>query len=249
MDITAKKTYICPAGNNPLRDKDMTLREQLLEMADPAYRDFNARLIPGAGEMLGIRIPKLREMARLIARGDSWKEFVTADDCRWFEERMLQGMVIGYARCPVDEKLGLVAGFVPKIDNWALCDCFCWRLRPSERDPMWRFIQPYFHARAEYDIRFAVVMSTGNFVDREHLAPLLARLGECRCEAYYASMGVAWAVSVCFAKFPQQTMAWLSDRCPLDDTTYNRALQKIVESRRVSDADRQTIRTMKRPAK
>lgn len=227
----------------------MNLRERLLEMADPAYRDFNAKLIPGAGDMLGIRIPQLRALARTIARGDGWREIVALEECRYFEERMLQGMVIGYVNCPVDEKLRLVAQFVPRIDNWALCDCFCWRLRAAERDPMWRFIQPYFLAAAEYDIRFAVVMATGNFVDEEHLEPLLARLGACRCEAYYASMGVAWAASVCFVRFPRQTMAWLADRCPLDTPTYNRALQKIIESRRVSDADKQTVRTMKRPAK
>ncbi len=227
----------------------MTLRDQLLEMADPAYRDFNARIIPNAGEMLGIRIPQLRELARQIARSDQWREFVAATGCRYFEERMLQGLVIGYARCPIEEKLDLVARFVPRIDNWALCDCFCWRLRASERGPMWRFIQPYFRATAEYDIRFAVVMATGNFVDREHLAPLLERLGECRCEAYYASMGVAWAVSVCFAKFPRETMEWLGKECPLDGQTYNRTLQKIIESRRVSDTDKALIRTMKRPVK
>lgn len=93
------------------------LPETLLGMADPAYRDFNARIIPGAGEMLGIRIPRLRELARQIARDDNWREFVARSDCRWFEERMLQGMVIGAVRCPIDEKLDLVARFVPRIDN------------------------------------------------------------------------------------------------------------------------------------
>lgn len=226
-----------------------TLPDRLPEWADPAYREFNARIIPQAGEMLGIRIPKLRELARQMVRSGQWREFAGADGSRWFEERMLRGLVIGYARCPVEEKLRLVERFVPQIDNWALCDCFCWRLRPEEREPMWRFIQPYFRARAEFDIRFAVVMATGNFIDREHLAPLFERLGACRCEAYYASMGVAWAVSVCFAKFPRETLEWLGNACPLDDTTFNRALRKIVESRRASDADKARIRTMRRPAK
>ena len=59
------------------------LRETLLGMADPAYRDFNARIIPGAGEMLGIRIPQLRQMARRIAHNDNWRQFVDRDDCRF----------------------------------------------------------------------------------------------------------------------------------------------------------------------
>ncbi len=223
----------------------MTVREKLYEMADPAYRDFNASLIPGAGEMLGVRIPRLRALAREIARGD-WRRFVSQTECRYFEERMLKGMVIGYAKCPTDEKLEHVARFVPEIDNWAVCDCFCWRLRADEREPMWQFIQPYFHSVAEYEIRFAVVMATGNFIDEEHLEALLKLFGKCHCEAYYASMGVAWAVSVCCVKFPQRTMQWLGEGRPLDDRTYNRTLQKIIESYRVSDADKAVIRKMKR---
>ena len=203
----------------------MTLREQLLEMADPAYRDFNASLIPGAGEILGVRIPRLRALAREIARGDAWREFVDAPAAGSFEERLVQGLVIGYAKCGTAEKLELVARFVPRIDNWALCDCFCWKLRAAERAPMWEFIQPYFCAEAEYDVRFAAVMATGNFVDGEHLAPLLARLGECR------------------------TMPWLAGDCPLDTPTFHRALRKIVESYRVSDEDKAAVRAMKRTTK
>lgn len=224
------------------------LRPALRALADPAYRDFNAKLIPGAGPMLGIRIPRLRDIARRIARSDRWRDLLddnSPDDGGYFEERMLQGMVIGLARCDMAEKLDRVARFVPRIDNWALCDCFCWKLRAAERDPMWHFIQPYFQAAEEFDIRFAVVMATANFVDDDHLEPLLRRLGECRCDAYYASMGVAWAASVCFARFPRQTMAWLAERCPLDEATFRRTIRKIVESYRVAPADKLAVRALR----
>lgn len=227
----------------------MDLREQLAAMADPAYRDFNAKLIPGAGAMLGIRIPQLRQLARQIARSDSWREFAARDDCRWFEERMLQGMVISYARCPVDEKLEWVARFVPRIDNWAVCDCFCWRLRPAEREAMWRFIQPWFRSGTEYGIRFAVVMATANFIDAVHLEALLPELGAIRHEGYYARMGVAWAVSVCFVRFPERMRRWLADDCPLETWTFNKSIQKIVESLRATDSDRQFVRALRRNAK
>ena len=170
----------------------MKIREQLLAMADPAYRDFNASMIPGIGPSIGIRIPRLRALARQIARSDTWRDVLRDDDCPYHEERMLQGLVIGEVRCPVDEKLELVARFVPKIDNWALCDCFCWRLRSKEREPMWRFIQPYFDSRREYDQRFAVVMATTNFIDAEHLEALLRRFEAFHHEGYYARMGGAF---------------------------------------------------------
>ena len=193
----------------------MTLREQLFELADTRYRDFSASLTPGAGKMIGVRIPQLRAMAREIARGD-WRTWLEEAEDEYFEEKMLRGMVISYAKCPPEEKLHWTGRFVPTIDNWAVCDCFCWRLKAAERGPMWRFIQPYFSSQAEYEVRFAVVMALGNFVDEEHLDPFLELLGAIRHDAYYVRMGIAWAVSVCYVKFPERTEEWLLDgsSCP-----------------------------------
>lgn len=170
----------------------MTLRDQLLELQEPKYMKFTAALMPGVENVLGIRLPVLRKIARQIAAGD-WRTYLAEAEDFYFEERMLQGLVIGCARCTPAEKLEHVARFVPKINNWAVCDCFCWRLKAAERQPMWEFIQPYFRSEAEYDVRFAVVTGLGNFVDGEHLEALLQLLDGVRHEAYYARMAVAWA--------------------------------------------------------
>lgn len=222
----------------------MTLRDQLLELCEPKYMKFTSALMPGVENVLGIRLPLLRKIAREIAAGD-WRAYLAQAGDFYFEERMLQGMVISYARCDPAEKLEHVARFIPKIDNWAVCDCFCWRLKAAERQPMWEFIRPRFRSEAEYEVRFAVVMALGNFVDQAHIEDLLQLLDGIRHEAYYARMGVAWAVSVCYIKFPERTHAWL-ESCSLDDWTFNKSLQKIVESYRVSDAAKQQIRAMKR---
>ncbi|WP_418409549.1 DNA alkylation repair protein [Alistipes sp.] len=222
----------------------MTLRDQLLELCEPKYMKFTSALMPGVENVLGIRLPLLRKIAREIAAGD-WRAYLAQAGDFYFEERMLQGMVISYARCDPAEKLEHVTRFIPKIDNWAVCDCFCWRLKAAERQPMWEFIRPRFRSEAEYEVRFAVVMALGNFVDQAHIEDLLQLLDGIRHEAYYARMGVAWAVSVCYIKFPERTHAWL-ESCSLDDWTFNKSLQKIVESYRVSDAAKQEIRAMKR---
>ena len=222
----------------------MTLRDQLLELCEPKYMKFTSALMPGVENVLGIRLPLLRKIAREIAAGD-WRAYLAQAGDFYFEERMLQGMVISYARCDPAEKLEHVARFIPKIDNWAVCDCFCWRLKAAERQPMWEFIRPRFRSEAEYEVRFAVVMALGNFVDQAHIEDLLQLLDGIRHEAYYARMGMAWAVSVCYIKFPERTHAWL-ENCSLDDWTFNKSLQKIVESYRVSDAAKQEIRAMKR---
>lgn len=257
----------------------MTLRDQLLELAEPAYRDFITPLMPGVKHVIGIRLPLLRRFAREIVRGD-WRAWLAEaesgsvngpeseraartwskaggvtkngsgaePEADYFEERMLRGMVIGYAPCPIAEKLEHAARFVPSIDNWAVCDSFCWRLKAGEHEPMWRFLQPYFRSERPYDVRFAAVMALGNFVDEEHVDDLLGLLGGIRHEHYYVRMGVAWAVSVCFVKFPERTRAWLAEACPLDDWTYNKSLQKIIESLRVDATTKEEVRALKRGA-
>lgn len=224
------------------------LRTRLLALEDPAYGRFNAKLLPGVTGIIGVRMPQLRQLAREILRTDwrKWLAEIEAADTLYYEERMLQGLVISLAPCTIAERLDYTARFVPRIDNWAVCDVFCRKLRADEREPVWQFIQPYFRSEAPYELRFAVVMSLQNFTDAEHLEDLLQLLGRIRHTDYYVRMGVAWAAAECHAHAPERTMKWLRDDCPLDDWTYDKALQKIVESRLTPEPVRQTIRQMKR---
>lgn len=223
----------------------MTLREQLLALCEPKFQKFTASLMPGVEHVLGIRIPVLRGIAREIAHGD-WQTYLDGAEEHYFEERMLQGLVIGYAKCTPAQRLTQIVRFVPKIDNWAVCDSFCMRRIPSaEQQPLWEFIQPYFTSESEYDVRFAVVTGLSGYIDEEHLEALLAHFGTIRHDAYYARMAVAWAVSVCFVKFPERTMQWLGEG-RLGDWTHNKAIQKICESYRVDAADKAAVRALKR---
>ena len=82
----------------------MTLRERLLAQSEPDYRAFASSLLPGVEHVMGVRIPKLRRLAREIARGD-WRTYLRTAEELYFEERMLQGLVIGYAPCDAEERL------------------------------------------------------------------------------------------------------------------------------------------------
>lgn len=217
---------------------------RLSALADEKYRSFSASLIPNSGPLLGVRVPAMRRLAREVARGD-WRAYLDVAGSGCFEERLLQGLVIGCVRCTPDERLALTRRYLPLVDNWALCDLFCRRLSRAEREPTWRFIGPLFRSANEYEARFAAVVGCGNFVDDEHLDALLERLDACRHDGYYARMGVAWALSVCYVKYPERTETFLR-RATLDVRTHNLALRKIVESRRVSPEAKARIRLLKR---
>lgn len=225
---------------------ELTIRKQLFNLAEPDYQQFSTRLLPGIDHILGVRVPILRKIAQKIAKGD-WRSYLKTADDQYIEEIMLQGMVIGYAKCDVEERLAYISAFVPKINCWSVCDVFCNGLKfaKTNKREVWEFLQPYFSAKDEYLQRFAAVMLLEFFIDLEYIDHVLAALDQIKHEGYYVKMAVAWAISICYIKLPQPVMAYLKENA-LDDFTYNKALQKITESLRIDAQTKKILRDMKR---
>ena len=224
----------------------LAIRRKLIDLADGEYRTFASSLIPNIDNMLGVRLPELRKLAKSIAKAD-WRAYVRHADNRYFEETMLQGMVIGYARADLDELLEAVAEFVPRIDNWSVCDSFCTGLKfvKNHKRRVWDFLQPYLASDREFEVRFGAVMLLNHFVDDEHIDRVLDWCGRIRHDGYYARMAVAWAISVCFVHDSERTLAWLGES-RLDDFTHNMAIRKIIESRRTDEGMKPKLRAMTR---
>ncbi len=239
-----------------------SLREQLFDLSEEKYGKFSESLIPGTKNIIGVRMPALRKIAKEIARGASkeiardaskeiakgdWREFLKTSKNDYFEEIMIQGMVIGYANAEIAELLPFIKEYVEKIDNWALCDSFCNGLKITHKNPdlMWDFIKPYLNSDKEYFIRFGVVMMLCYYVKEEYLKRIFYTLDRIKLDGYYSKMAVAWLVSECFIKFPESTLIYLNCN-KLDDFTYNKSLQKITESRKPDDDTKKFIKSIKR---
>lgn len=225
---------------------NQTVRERIFNRAEEEYKKFQSSLIPGEDRLLGVRMPYLREMAKEIVRGD-WQEYLDQAQDEYYEEIMLQGLVIGYARAEPEVILEYTARFIPKISNWGVCDSFCTGLKLAKKHPklVWNFILPYLKSDKEFEIRFAVIMMLAHFINDDFIDEVISKLDQVKHEGYYVKMGVAWAVSVCFVKYPAKTMAYLKNSS-LDDFTYNKSLQKTLESYRVDQESKAILRGMKR---
>ncbi|GAK40571.1 DNA alkylation repair protein [Paenibacillus sp. TCA20] len=222
------------------------LKEQLLALSDQKYQQFTARLIPNITNLLGVRHPELHKLAKTIAKGD-WRTYLKQADDEYFEEVMLQAMVLGYIKTDIDELLEYVAAFIPKITNWSICDSFCSGLKITKKNKarVWEFVTPYLSSEDTYHVRFGVVMLLTYFVDEEYIEEVLQKLDTIHSEEYYVQMAVAWAISICYIKMPEQSTKYLLESS-LDKFTYNKALQKITESYQVSAEQKELIRTMRR---
>ncbi|MGM9535720.1 MAG: DNA alkylation repair protein [Intestinibacter sp.] len=224
----------------------MNLRNRLFELSDEKYKKFHSGLCPNTDNIIGVRLPQLRQIAKEISKGD-WRGYL--ENCLedYYEENLINGLVIAYAKCDVEEKLQYIKSFVPKIDNWAICDSFCNSLKftTKNREIVWDFLQTYLNSNEEFEIRFAVVMMLNYYVTEEYIDIVLKTLDKICHDGYYVKMAVAWAVSICFIHFEDKTMDFLKNN-NLDYFTYNKSLQKICESLRVDKNTKILIKSMKR---
>lgn len=136
---------------------------------------------------------------------------------------------------------------MPKIDNWSICDSFCSSLKIAREYPeaTWKLLRPLFQDQRAYYVRFAVVMAIFYFIQKPYLPEIFAFLDEISLDSYYVRMAVAWAVSICFREFPEETMTYL-ETAALDQFTYEKSLQKITESLKTDAKTKALIREMKR---
>lgn len=222
------------------------IRKELKELADERYKEFHSGLCPGTDNILGVRVPILRDYAKQLTKQD-WRTILKQLGNAYYEEIMLEGMLIGLANMELEERLQYLSNFIPKIDNWAVCDVVCAGLKFTKKhqEEMWEFIQKYLQSDQEFELRFGIVMLLDFYITDTYIDSVITILDGIKHEGYYVKMAIAWTLSVAYIKYPKQTMTYLKNNT-LDDFTYNKALQKILESYRVTKEEKEIIRKMKR---
>jgi len=223
-----------------------SIKERLYALADEEYRKFQSSLTPGIDNIIGVRLPALRKLAKEIA-GGNFREYLKKASADTYEEKMLRGLVIGYIKADTDEVLKLAKDFIPLIDNWAICDSFCTGLKiaKSHKEKVWNFLQPYLHSDKEFEIRFGVVMILNYYVDEIYAKKAFEHFDRIKHDGYYARMAIAWAISAYFVKLPDLTLEYIKNN-RLDDFTHNKSIQKITESRCVDKTTKEMIRILRR---
>ena len=226
-----------------------SLQAELFALQDLQYQKFHSSLLPGVENIIGVRMPLLRKLAKEILRGD-WRSYLdssVAEPNTYYEDNILQALLIGTSKISLQERHTYIKAFVPKINNWAVCDLFCSTLKEVQRYPQeyWQMLMPYFNSTNAYDLRFASVMLLNHFTSDEFTEEALKLLEAIKHEDYYVKMGVAWAISIFYIKQPQLTLKLIKQN-NLDDFTHNKAIQKIRESFRVSKEDKEMLNELKR---
>ena len=222
------------------------IRQDLFAMQDLKYKEFHGSLCPDIDNVIGVRIPKLREYAKELYKCNNLKDIKIED--KYYEELVIQGMLIGFqTKEPIEGVIKQVEEFIPKINSWAVCDTFCAGLKITKKYPteMFKVIKEYLKSTQEYQVRFAIVMLLDYYINDQYIDQVLQILDNVKLDKYYVQMANAWAISICLIKYYNKTLDFLNTT-KIDDFTYNKGIQKAIESYRITDEQKEYLRTLKR---
>ena len=174
------------------------IRERLFQNQDIEFRDFSMKLTPGCDNMIGVRSPVVKDIAKEISKGD-WRRTLSEMQTDYQEERLVRGFVISYAKMDLDERMRYIESQVRLMDNWAVCDCFFYRPKKSESKEYYGFAKSYIPRERTYERRFGIVTMM-KFIDDEHIDEILSLMDSVKSDEYYVNMAVAWTISMCYVK-------------------------------------------------
>ena len=220
------------------------LAKRLAALADPAYADFQTKLIPTVPRenVLGVRLPALRALAKEIG-GDEAAAFLAALPHTTLEENLLHAILIGRER-DLAKAIAKIDAFLPYADNWAVTDI----LRPAvfAKHPVEALppIEKWLGSPLPYVRRAAVGFLMAYYLDENFSPAILALPAQIPQEEYYVGMMVAWFYATALAKQWDATLPYLTDR-RLPVWTHNKAIQKATESFRISQEQKAFLRTLK----
>ncbi len=219
--------------------------ELIRNNTDEKYREFSRKLTPNIGKNAGVRTPVLKAFAKKEAK-ENYTEFFEKCTDELYEEKLVQGLIIGYAKEEVGKRLCMLEKFIEKIDNWAVCDmtACAFKFNKNESETVFEFAKKYVEKDGEFEKRFGVVLILSDFIDENHIDEILKMLNNIDDSRFYVSMAVAWALSVCYVKFEEKTYTAVKNG-KLPKETINKTVSKIRQSLRVSKESKERAKELK----
>lgn len=218
---------------------------ELLRLQDKKYAAFQAKLIPTVepDRIIGVRTPELRGLAKELFRDGDTAAFLSALPHPYFEEDQLHAFVISLEK-DFDKCMAEVEAFLPFIDNWATCDQLSPKAFKKEPEKLLSHIDTWLQSDRVYTARFAIGMLMQHFLDQRFDPKYADMVAAVRSEEYYINMMVAWYFATALAKQYDAVLPYLEGK-RLDDWTHNKAIQKSVESYRITAEQKAYLKTLK----
>ena len=222
------------------------IREELFRLQDVGYRDFQAKLMPTADPetMIGVRTPALRAYAKQLVKNGDVSAFLRDLPHMYFDENQLHAFIIAELK-DFDECLAEVNRFLPYVDNWATCDQLSPKVFKKHKPDLLESIKTWIASDETYTVRFGIGMLMEHYLDEAFDPAYPEMVASVRSDEYYINMMIAWYFATALAKQWDATLPYI-EGMKLDVWTHNKAIQKSVESRRITPEQKEHLKSLKR---
>ena len=222
------------------------LQKRLFSMQDIKYKEFHCQLMPtiDSDTVIGVRSPRLRKLASEIRNDSKTDAFLHSLPHKYYEENNLHAFIVAGFR-DYGKALEYTENFLPYIDNWATCDAFAPKVFGKKREDFLPVVKKWIVSDKPYTVRYGIGMLMRFYLDDEYFSEdLLALAADIKSDEYYVNMMVAWYFATALAKQYDSALRFINDK-RLPVWTHNKAIQKAIESRRISPEIKEYLRTQK----
>lgn len=232
-------------GEIRLEDILKEIQEKLFSLCDEKYRDFNSSLIPNIDKALfiGVRSKLLRDIAKKLWKSGRSGDFLSELPHKYFEENLIHGYIISLENS-FDNALAETEKFLPYIDNWAVCDLFSPKVFSENKKKLSEKVKKWLNSDRVYTVRFGINMLMTHFLGEDFEKWQMDAVVSIRSSEYYVKTAQAWYVATALTKQYEAALPVITEK-RLDRETHNKAIQKAVESRAISDETKKLLRTYK----
>lgn len=221
------------------------IKAKLFTLQDLKYRDFQSKLMPTVDKdtIIGVRTPELRKFAKELVKLGETESFLNSLPHDYYEENNLHGFIVSEIK-DYAEAVRHMNEFLPYVDNWATCDSTSPKVFKKHKTELVEEIKRWLDSDKVYTIRFGVEMLMSHYLDDDFKTEYLEMVAAVRHDDYYVKMMAAWYFATALAKQYDSAIVYIENRT-LEPWTHNKAIQKSVESYRITDEQKAYLKSLK----
>lgn len=226
----------------------MNIINLLKQYQDLNYQKFQSKICPTNYEIIGVKIPLIRKITKDLLKNYRYEEIISFLDYHYFECILIKLFSIAYIDIPFLDKVSLIEKTLPLIDNWALCDTFVSSLKfiKEYREDYLLYIKKYLKSNQEFTLRFAIVVLLNYYLDDAYYEEVLNILVNINSNYYYVNMAISWAYSLLFIKYYEATLNFFTkNKDSIKPWIYNKSIQKACESYRLTQYQKEQLKSLK----
>ena len=223
----------------------MTVYERLIACSDEQYKEFQSKLVPNIPKetVLGVRTPDMRRIAREIRGTEEADAFLLELPHRYYEENQVHFFLIAMIK-DFDRCVQAVENFLPYVDCWPVCDQSTPKVFAKNHEKLLPLIRKWIGSDHVYTARFGIRMLMNEFLGEDFQPEYLAWVAGVQGEDYYIKMMVAWYFATALAKQYDESVVYIEEH-RLEPWTHKKAIQKAVESYRVTEAHKEYLKMLR----